>query len=127
MSLIIPNQTQNLHRPRLLLFVSVTAVSQTATPLLGARYYPTRKVPEERIIKRQVKRHVPDSIDNICHAKKAMPSTKSQVTRIGIPKFPEELMLLRGTIVNRTYGIYKNLYVWPFLLTIFGPVNYGPP
>ena len=35
--------------------------------------------------------------------------------------------LLRGTIVNRTYGIHKNLYVEPFLLTIFGPVNYGPP
>ena len=36
-------------------------------------------------------------------------------------------LLLRGTIVNRTYGTHKNLYVSPFLLTIFGPVNYGPP
>ena len=35
-------------------------------------------------------------------------------------------VLLRGNIVNRTYGIHKNLYVNPFLLTIFGPVNYGP-
>ena len=37
------------------------------------------------------------------------------------------IILLRGAIVNRTYGILKNLYVYPFLLTIFGPVNYGPP
>ena len=35
--------------------------------------------------------------------------------------------LLRGTIVNRTCGVHKNLYIWPFLLTIFGPINYGPP
>ena len=35
--------------------------------------------------------------------------------------------LLRGTIVNRTYGIHKNLYIEAFLLTIFGPINYGPP
>ena len=37
------------------------------------------------------------------------------------------LRLLRGTIVNRTYGIHKNLYISLFLLRIFGPVNYGPP
>ena len=30
---------------------------------------------------------------------------------------------LRGTIVNRTCGIYKNLYIQSFLLTIFGPIN----
>ena len=36
-------------------------------------------------------------------------------------------LLLRGTIVNRTYGIHKNPYIEPFLLTIFGPINYGPP
>ena len=35
--------------------------------------------------------------------------------------------LLRETIVNRTYDTHKNLNVQPFLLTIFGPVNYGPP
>ena len=29
--------------------------------------------------------------------------------------------------MNRTYGIHKNLYTYLFLLTIFGPVNYGPP
>ena len=39
--------------------------------------------------------------------------------------FPQKL--LRGTIVNRTYGIHKHLYIRPFLLTIFGPINYGPP
>ena len=37
------------------------------------------------------------------------------------------LLLLRGTIVNRTCGIHKNLYISPFLPTIFGPINYGPP
>ena len=36
-------------------------------------------------------------------------------------------LVLPGTIVNRTYGIHKNLYVYTLLLTIFGPVNYGPP
>ena len=35
--------------------------------------------------------------------------------------------LLRGTIVNRTYGIHKNHDISPFLLTIFGPITYGPP
>ena len=35
--------------------------------------------------------------------------------------------LLRGTIVNRTCGTHKNLYIHKFLPTIFGPVNYGPP
>ena len=35
--------------------------------------------------------------------------------------------LLRGTIVNRTYGLHKNLYIDLFLLTIFGPIYYGPP
>ena len=32
-----------------------------------------------------------------------------------------------GTIVNRTYVKHKNLYIYPFLPTIFGPVYYGPP
>ena len=36
-------------------------------------------------------------------------------------------LLLRGTIVNRTYCTHKNLYVLLFLPTIFGPVKYGPP
>ena len=36
-------------------------------------------------------------------------------------------VVLRGTIVNRTYGTDKNLYVEAFLPTIFSPVNYGPP
>ena len=31
---------------------------------------------------------------------------------------------ITGDLVNRTYGIHKNLYVQPFLLTIFGPINY---
>ena len=39
--------------------------------------------------------------------------------------------VLRGAIVNRTYGIHKHLpgiYLTIFIQTyIFGPVNYGPP
>ena len=37
--------------------------------------------------------------------------------------------ILRGTIVNKTYGIHKNLpgiYLTIFL-TIFGSISYGPP
>ena len=37
------------------------------------------------------------------------------------------VILLRGTKVNRTYDTHKNLYACLFLLTIFGPINYGPP
>ena len=37
------------------------------------------------------------------------------------------LLLLRGTIVNRTYGTHKNLYIHLFSPTIFGPIYYGPP
>ena len=35
-------------------------------------------------------------------------------------------LLLRGAIVNRTYGIDTNPYIYTFLQTIFGPINYGP-
>ena len=37
-----------------------------------------------------------------------------------------EVRLLRGGIVNRTYGTDKNLYVYLFLQTIFGPIYYAP-
>ena len=33
---------------------------------------------------------------------------------------------MRGGIVNRTYGTDKNLYVYLFLQTIFGPIYYAP-
>ena len=36
-------------------------------------------------------------------------------------------LVLRGTLVNRTYGGDKNLYVHVFLRTIFGPIYYRPP
>ena len=36
-------------------------------------------------------------------------------------------ILLRGVIVNRAYGTHKNLHIYLFLLTIFGPIYYGPP
>ena len=35
--------------------------------------------------------------------------------------------ILRGTIVNRIYGTVKNLLIYLFFLTIFGPIYYGPP
>ena len=35
--------------------------------------------------------------------------------------------LLRGAILNRTYGTHKTLYISLFLLTIFGPIYYAPP
>ena len=38
-----------------------------------------------------------------------------------------ESRLLRGVIVNRIYGTHKNLYIYLFLITIFGPIYYGPP
>ena len=43
--------------------------------------------------------------------------------------FASSFLPLRGTIVNRTCGKHKNLpvYIQPFLLTIFVPINYGPP
>ena len=37
------------------------------------------------------------------------------------------ILLVRGTIINRTYGTYTNLYISLFLLNIFGPIYYGPP
>ena len=37
------------------------------------------------------------------------------------------LPLLRAAIVNRTYGKHKSLYIYPFLPTIFGPINYMVP
>ena len=52
---------------------------------------------------------------------------------VGISETPERLQkqiekaLLRGTIVNRTYGIHKSVHIQTFLLTIFGPINFGPP
>ena len=35
--------------------------------------------------------------------------------------------LLPGTIINRTYGTYKNLSIYLFLRRMFGPIYYGPP
>ena len=35
--------------------------------------------------------------------------------------------LSRETIVNRTYGAHKNLFISLFLPTIFGPIYCDPP
>ena len=39
----------------------------------------------------------------------------------------ETYRVLWGTVVNRTYGKNKNLYMYLFLLKIYGPIYYGPP
>ena len=46
-----------------------------------------------------------------------------------IPRPPgrSRYLRLRGTILNRIYGAHKNLYISLFLLTVFGPIYYGPP
>ena len=44
-------------------------------------------------------------------------------TRFGI----KSILLLRGTIVSRTYGTHQNLPISLFLQTKFGPIYYGPP
>ena len=36
------------------------------------------------------------------------------------------MIVLRGTIVKRTYDIHKKLYISLFLFTVFGPIYYGP-
>ena len=36
------------------------------------------------------------------------------------------VLVLRGGIVNRTYSTHKNLYIFLFLPTIFGPIYNGP-
>ena len=46
--------------------------------------------------------------------------------RKGTCHWPSADRLLRGTVVNRTYAIYKNLSIYLFLVTIFGPIYYGP-
>ena len=37
------------------------------------------------------------------------------------------MVLLRGTIVNRTYGLHKDLYIYLFLLIIFWSYLLWPP
>ena len=44
-----------------------------------------------------------------------------------VPNCSHCYVLFRGTILNRTYGTDNNLYISIFLLTIFGPIYYGPP
>ena len=38
----------------------------------------------------------------------------------------ELLVVLRGTIIIRTFDQHKNLYITVFLLTVFGPDYYVP-
>ena len=48
-------------------------------------------------------------------------------TLLGLQSRFGDKPLLRGAIVNRTYDKHKNVYIHKLLLTIFGPINYGPP
>ena len=46
-----------------------------------------------------------------------------------LAKLSTRYQLIQGAIVNRnykSYGIDKNLYIYPFLLTTLGPINYSP-
>ena len=67
----------------------------------------------------------PDDQPTQQHAQFWPGGSNSYGTRQGA--VPPTALILRGTIVNRTYRTHKNLYLQHFLLTIFGPVNYGPP
>ena len=49
------------------------------------------------------------------------------VTKRTKKKYNPRLLILWGTIVNRTYGTHKNLFIYPLLLLTFGPVYFGPP
>ena len=42
-----------------------------------------------------------------------------------LPDRPQTLM--PGNVVNRIYGAHKNIYIYIILLSIFGPIYYGPP
>ena len=57
----------------------------------------------------------------------ALKGSKQGVTVSRAQTVDYRLRITGGGIVNRTYDIHKNLYIQPFFLTIFGPVNYGPP
>ena len=45
----------------------------------------------------------------------------------GRPPVREIKLVLRGTIIYRTYDIHDNLCIYPCLQPRFGPLNYGPP
>ena len=55
------------------------------------------------------------------------PLTVALVSYLVPPAMGYPVYYLRGTIANRTYGKDKNLDIYVFLLTIFGPIYYGPP
>ena len=45
-----------------------------------------------------------------------------------MPSLRDALITGDHSLIGPTwYGIHKNLHIQPFLLTIFGPINYGPP
>ena len=58
---------------------------------------------------------------------------RNSITVISLPLLDNvsymkrEYPLLRGTILNRTYGTYKHLYISLFLLTRFGPIYSRAP
>ena len=54
--------------------------------------------------------------------------TSSRVySRASAPVRYNSITLLRGTILNRTYGTHKNTYISVILSTTCGPINYDPP
>lgn len=59
--------------------------------------------------------------DNICTTVPVVPhKTKILVSDVNA-------VLSRGTMVNRIRGTHENLYIYLFLLAIFGAIHHGPP
>ena len=64
--------------------------------------------------------------------KKRSPRSLSDLPKLGRKTrtktvYSYSYLPLRGTIVNRTDLWSTHLYIHLFLLTICGPINYGPP
>ena len=55
------------------------------------------------------------------------PSLASGISASVILRGHCHMLTLRGGAVNRTYDLHKNLYVYLFLLTTFGPIYSDPP
>ena len=54
--------------------------------------------------------------------------TRSRIAGSPPPSSPRSVfLLLRGTILKKTYGTHKSLHISIFFPTIFGPIYYAPP
>ena len=60
-----------------------------------------------------------------CRKKKKQPELTRKFQEAVVAKRVEDVVVFTVGH-NRTYGLHKNLYVYLFLLAIFGPIYYGP-